>query len=146
MDHEPLTSSTDHFACSAQILAILPESLGRMAQLIGIDNTLAMVDRFGGTSVYIPTVDRCSEDHELADIIGYFELRKLAMEHGPRRLEIPLAHAMMRRIRDMRIHDLARHMTHKSIARRFRMTERTVRNICAQSTNAPAIKQRDLFD
>lgn len=59
----------------------------QLAEVIGVDGTLALVECFGGLEYYVPR--HASETHELARILGQERFARLAGRFGGERIAIP---------------------------------------------------------
>lgn len=62
--------------------AALPPLLREMRDIIGLSPTLALVQRYGGLRIYIPTPANAGPEHPLAQIIGHSGLLALAERYG----------------------------------------------------------------
>lgn len=128
MKVQHLTSNQDS-SCSISE-GLLPPSLQRVAEHIGLPATLRLVEARGGISIWVPTTDRCTPEHYLSRLIGFAALLALAELHGGEELEIPRAVAAVRAVRDARIRE--QYDGGKSqwdLALEYGLTERQIRNI-----------------
>jgi Mor family transcriptional regulator len=81
--------------------------LAELQEVIGLENTLALVETWGGVSLYVP--ETVSENHKIARVIGADAAQELAKVFGRDRLNIPLARDYKRSVRDREIY--SRHQT-----------------------------------
>ena len=103
-----------------------------LSELIGSTNTLKLVDKFGGTPLYVPMTMHA--EHHLALLIGLEAATELSAAYPGENLSIGLSvtgdhhhHAAERR---KEIHRLkAKGLSHRQIARELRTTDRTVRKV-----------------
>lgn len=80
---------------------LLSPLLLELEGLIGLDNTLKLVDRWGGVQLYVP--ETMDENHAIVKLIGMKAAEELATYYGRERLNIPLArnYHRARRNRDL---------------------------------------------
>lgn len=109
--------------------------VAHLVQLIGAEATLALVERWGGTRLYLP--ERPNPDGELWAVVGADAARYLSERYGREQIEVPGARQW--RILIYR----GRGMTHAQIARATGCTERNVRRTLARA--AEGDRQLDLF-
>lgn len=82
----------------------LPETALELIELIGLADTLALVEWRPGRVVYI--AERPLADHEIVQVIGLEKARILAKHYGHDRLTIPMCKAALRAKRDAEIYRL----------------------------------------
>ncbi|MEN9901639.1 MAG: hypothetical protein RL651_303 [Pseudomonadota bacterium] len=110
----------------------LPPNAAKLADLIGSDNVIALIDlarsNGGRCFVYIPVRPRAG--NQIAKLIGIEAAKKLAREYGGQDIEIPKCKAIDRAQRAAEIKRLASDgITHVEIAKRFELCTRQVRNL-----------------
>lgn len=110
---------------------LLPPLLQDFVRLIGLQATMALVERSGGLRLYIPTPDRVSDAHHLAQVVGLDNLRKLADVYGGEdHFQLPKAERALLAVRNARIAaDYSTHKTARQLAAEYRLTERQVTRI-----------------
>lgn len=107
----------------------LPESLQEIAEVIGLDQTLVLVRRFGGCRIYIPA---SVDGHSLVDVLGKDGAHALASIYGGEHVEIPRA---IKAVRDRAIRarfygtDGTDGEGYQDLALAYMLTERQVRRI-----------------
>lgn len=110
----------------------LPPFLYGLSELIGLPNTMKLVEAYGGIGLYVPkTVDA---EHKLARLIGLEVAQKLVQAYPGATLAIALSatgdHAKQGAIRRHKIRELRKQgKSHSQIARELRTTDRTVRKV-----------------
>jgi Mor family transcriptional regulator len=107
----------------------LPESVLDIVGVIGLAKTLTLIERFGGTRIYIPSPDAIDEQHPLGIAIGVAAARALAPLYCTLRPEIPRAADAVRRARNRLIRQEAETASEPKLALRHGLTERQIRNI-----------------
>lgn len=116
----------------------LPDSLLELADYISKDAIMRLVERYGGSTCYVPKV--LPETSELATVIGQDATRALACVFGGGHLEIPKASQLRRTVRNRQI--VQRHqeegLSRRALARAFDMTERHIGNILKEAGALPA--------
>lgn len=118
---------------SAVVQELLPDSLHRLAKLIGLRATMALVEHWGGIRVYIP--EQVEPDHILVEKLGMDATRKLSNAFGSETMDVPRAYhavkaALYRQIRH-EYHQLGKSAA--KLARKYGMTERWVYAIVSTS-------------
>lgn len=106
-------------------------SVHEIVRVIGMSAALALIERFGGTAVYVPHPSRVRPESPLAQAIGMEAACRLAAEWPGSEITIPLALQRLRRERNRAIR--AEKMTVREIARKYGLTMRTVERIRAQA-------------
>lgn len=128
---------------------LLPPVLEKLVNGIGFPATLKVVERWGGTRLYVPKAENIGEEHELAKAIGIAAAHKLARAHAADEkaddwLEVPRAAVYLRRVRDQIIRESYQGTSVTRLARKFGMTRRNVFYIVSRDEPAEDI-QADLF-
>lgn len=112
---------------------LLEPILQQVEALIGLTATLALVQAFGGTKLYIPK-RVLLEDNPLVQSVGMAAAVVLQTEFGGQHdLVIPKAEAFMRHRQDREIRRLRQTLTIGELARRFNLHERTIRKVLARA-------------
>lgn len=111
-----------------------PPILTDLAEQLGYFIAQRLVEHYGGTRVYIPHPERLPPDHPVAVRIGHPIALRLARVYGGRALQVPLAVHELRTARNRSILDCKKSgQSLAEIARRHRVTERTVCRVLAQA-------------
>lgn len=112
----------------------LPSSMQFLADFIGLEATIKIIRRYGGSSLYI---HKTTKPHStLCGYLGETAYQKLISGYGGENLkDIPRACDAIRKARNRRIREWKfAGMTNSSIASRMGITERSVRRILQQIT------------
>ncbi len=111
---------------------LLPYILQDLAELIGLPLTMRLVEQYGGVRLYIPKGE-VADDHELVKLIGREAADKLrGMYGGEPHMDIPLALASVRAVRNAEIKAKRQHASERTLAREYHTTERNIRLICGK--------------
>ncbi|MPT12178.1 Mor transcription activator family protein [Comamonas sp.] len=128
---------------------LLPPLLQEFERLVGLQATMALVQKWGGLRVYFPTPERVTEDHPYATVIGIEALLKLAKEYGGLpHFQLPKAERALQAVRNARIAaDYSTSKTAREIAAEYGLTEgQVVRIVAMLDVKAPIDRrQRALF-
>lgn len=105
-----------------------PGVFQEIRQFIGDEATAKLVARYGGTIIYIPIKLKC--DHPLSQLLGEDTAKKLADEFGGLAVEVPRDLTLQLVQRNNLIQaDRDAGMTQSQLALKYRLTQRTIRNI-----------------
>lgn len=112
----------------------LPETLRLMVQLTDYRTALAISSEFGGAEYKFPRANNVSETHELAEFIGFNNLKKLAQFWNGEKIYIPKPDRYINYLRDERIKQELRELggepkLNKILARKYNVTERWIREV-----------------
>ncbi len=132
-----------HGTCSD----LLPPLLQDFERLIGLQPTMALVQRWGGLRIYIPTPDKVTAEHPYATTIGVPALLQLAREYGGLpHFQLPRAARALQALRNQRIAaDYATDKTARQLAAEHGITEGQVgRIVAALGVTAPTRRRRNL--
>lgn len=121
---------------------LLPGVLPEMVELIGIADTMKIVEEYGGVRLYIP--QDVTPEHPLVLLIGFEHAQKLAEHFGGERPEIPLVTAIMRQARDIEIRNQWPTLSQRQLALKYKTTERNIRLILGKCELDE--KQMQLFE
>lgn len=109
---------------------ILPGVLREMTGLIGLPATMQIVQRHGGTRLWVPAlIETLAPDHKLVKLVGMAAARTLSEQYGGETLEIPKAERALRAIRDKAIREQWPAKSQSQLATEYNLTERQVRTI-----------------
>ena len=112
---------------------LLPKRLRDFVRLIGLPATLKLVERYGGTRLYIPANPHA--EHPLAQLIGLDKLQALSSVYALEdHFDIPKAERALRHLRDQEIREAYKTRSASALAREHGLTERQIFNIvgCAE--------------
>jgi len=126
----------------------LPLLLQDWVELIGLDNTMKMVERWGGVRAYIPQPKSLTPDHWLPQLIGMEAAVALAQVHGGEGPLVPMAARALDKLKEALIRiDIGNGMSVRDIALKHRVHERRVWRIKASADrqNDEPDPQRRLF-
>lgn len=114
------------------VYALLPESLKEIADLIGVESTIILINVHGGTHIYIPHYPQAIIKHPIAVLIGSVSFKILTLRWGGSHLQIPKADTLARLVRNKQIQEDAKTQSRKKLAVSYNMTERAIRDILSQ--------------
>jgi hypothetical protein len=109
-----------------EVLALLPDELRQIAEIIGVDAALKLVIARGGTSLYVPI--EMTADHAIAGLIGMEAGRALSKIYQGEKIEIPRALGWRSAIRDLLIYQQSKTDSQSKLAIRHGLTVRSIRN------------------
>lgn len=113
----------------------LPPVIRELERAIGLVLAMRLVDKYGGTKVYVPKSAELGGEHPLVELLGADAARALTEDRGGEWLGVPRCAAMLRGRRDREV--LSRYerdgKSARAIALEFQVTERTVWRILGRS-------------
>lgn len=115
-----------------------PSRLLEVAEVIGADSALLLVEKFGGISVYVPSPEMLRRDHHLVRELGWDKAMTLCQARGGEHIDVPTLYYA--RAKKQRIVNAVG--SNRAIAMRFGVTEAYVRKLRAGMTEQD---QGDLF-
>lgn len=122
-------------------MQLLPKRLRDFVRLIGLPATLKLVERYGGTRLYVPANPHA--EHPLAVLIGLDKLQALSSVYAMEdHFDIPKAERALRHLRDQQIREAYKTRSASALAREHGLTERQIFNI----VGAPEPDLGSLFD
>ena len=109
-------------------MAAVNAPLGQLVELVGMSAALRLVERFGGTCIYLPHPSRVKLHSPLAMALGLEPVKKLAGTWPQSHVMVPRGRGVtsLRRRRDRAILEDFRTLSVAQIARKYEMTERNV--------------------
>ncbi|MDH4234803.1 MAG: hypothetical protein OEV15_06685 [Gallionella sp.] len=116
------------FALSRSRAANYPGVFQEVGQKIGDEATAKLVAQYGGTRLYIPY--KLKLGHPLCQLLGQEVSQQLSDEFGGMTVEI--SRAVMMQIgqrNELILADRAAGMSQRQLARKYHLTERTIRKI-----------------
>lgn len=111
---------------------LLPPILQDLVELIGLPLTMTLVEKHGGTRLFVPKRD-VTDDHPLVRHIGTKATQKLIDAYGgAEHFDIPLALRALKAVRNAQIRAERPHSSLRLMALKYRTTERNIRLICGE--------------
>ena len=128
-----------------ELLALLPERVVELVDVIGLTAALKLVEAHGGTHIWVPKHARLG--HWLAILIGLEALERLCAYYDSTQVEIPLCAKMLRMIKERAIvAEFEQGASNNQLARKHGTTDRTIRRIRQRAGNAVPVVNLDLFE
>lgn len=128
-------------------IGLLEPLLRDWVRLIGVNATLAIVEKHGGTLLNIPI--KAEENADLVALIGADKAAILGREYGKERPLVPKALDAIRELRDRQIRAQRDHKSMRQLAREWGLGERRIRQITSSDpapVSPPPSPQNRLFD
>ncbi len=112
--------------------------LNKIVEAIGQQAAMKLVENFGGTLIYLPLPKNIHADNEIAKAIGVEAVSQLARAWDfdgdvDRRLEIPRASEQRLALKKNGILRDREHMTERQVARKYNLSQRSIRRIVAEA-------------
>lgn len=120
-------------------IGLLEPILRDFVELIGLEATLVLVERFGGTR--LPIAEKAEKNEELAGAIGREKAAILGRHYGKERPLIPKALPALQAVRNRRIRAELCSMSVRQVALKYKLGERRVFQLLEEQGRTP-----DLFD
>lgn len=119
-----------------------PDSLVRLAEVVGSEAALKLIDHFGGTRAHY-IAREVKPNHPWAQLMGIEAYDALVKEFGGQQIDLPRFH--FRQLKKQTIIDLWENtsLSKRQIALKVRATEGYVHTVTNQLTGRP--RQMDLF-
>lgn len=122
---------------------LLPGCLADIARIAGVPAALAVADRWGGVRLHVPLPTSLHAEHPLVLALGVDAAMRIAEYFAGERLEVPKADEWKLAARNAAIRQAyALGDSQSTLARRYALTERHIRNILGQ--DAPDLNM-DMF-
>lgn len=122
----------------------LPPLMREIARLVGLDALRKLSARWGGVRLYVPLAENLGAEHPIACEIGLDAGLKLANAYGGEQgIDIARCVEAARRLRNAEL--LAQDASQRSLALRYGLTDRQVRNIVRAAREAADEAQGGLF-
>lgn len=124
----------------------LPENLRVIIQLTDYRTAMILIEQFGGSDYKFPPLKTITENHELAELLGFNNLKKLCQYWNGDLVYIPKSDRYLGVLRNKRIEqDLeeigANTEAQKSLAKKYNVTSRWIRQVRHNMLN----KKNDSF-
>ncbi len=132
----------------------LPENLRLIIQLTDYRTAMILIKHYGGSDYSFPPLKSISESHELAELLGFNNLKKLCQYWNGDVVYIPKSDRYLGILRDKRIEqDLAElgadSKIQRELARKYNVTTRWIRSVrknqLSPSMKNKASNQLDMF-
>lgn len=106
----------------------LPQTVKILVNIIGLEKSMLLVDKFGGTQIYIAkTINPMCP---IAKLIGLESLKKLSQEYcRGSYLNIPKANALQIALRNQEIRELKKTLSNREIAIKLNLSSRQITRI-----------------
>lgn len=111
--------------------SLLPPQIRQMSKLIGLPDTLNLLQARGGAPLYIPA--QASENCCWAKSVSRGSFLKLISEHGGQTLDLPKADKVLKQLRDIYIVNACKQKSGRGVARELGLTYRMVKYVKANS-------------
>lgn len=115
----------------------VPAELARIADVIGAEPTLALIEAHGGTRLYVPHA--LTPGHKLIKLLGREAAQRLVAQHGGARLAVPLCKWWVARCYRARGDSIIK------IARRLNASERAVWGYLRGEARGRTVPQMELL-
>lgn len=110
---------------------LLPPLLQEFVRLIGLQSTMALVERFGGLRIYIPL--HPTPEHHFCQIVGYENLVVLSKIYGREdHFQLPKAERALKALRNAKIGSEYGPKSMRTLAHENNLTERQIARILAE--------------
>ncbi len=130
MAYRPHITDARQVFSDDEIIGLMPKNFAYIAKLIGAEASLLMIENYGGTNVFIPHKHALNINHEISRVIGLSKLKILSSQLGNNTIAVPMGSPIWLAMRNRMVRDLASKKESKpKIARKFGVTERTIRTI-----------------
>ncbi|MEO5376239.1 MAG: hypothetical protein H7832_00410 [Magnetococcus sp. DMHC-6] len=106
----------------------LPDSLQEIKEIIGMEGALTLVQRCGGTRLFVPK--KINAQHKLVELLGFERARRLCLHFGGETLLIVRAAKAKRLARNreiIRLYDDGGSV--RNLAKEFNLTERAIYSV-----------------
>lgn len=121
---------------------LLPESLQDLADVIGLENTIKLIDRFPGISLYIP--HKTTDSHVLVTVIGEASAEALCDAFGGNEVRLPKLDSAKRQFKYHTLRKMkSAGCSNRIVAQVLQYSERHVERLASQFRNE---HQLDLFE
>lgn len=127
----------------------LPENLRLIIQLTDYRTAMILIKHYGGSDYSFPPLKSISESHELAELLGFNNLKKLCQFWNGEIVYIPKSDRYLGILRDKRIEqDLAElgasSDIQRQLAKKYNVTTRWIRSVRKnQVSKTPAVSKYD---
>lgn len=132
----------------------LPENLRLIIQLTDYRTAMILIKHYGGTDYSFPPLKSISESHELAELLGFNNLKKLCQFWNGVIVYIPKSDRYISILRDKRIEqDLeelgATAQVQRELSKKYNVTTRWIRQVrknqVSPAENKKQSNQLDMF-
>lgn len=109
-----------------EFLDKLPESLQTIVRLSDLTTALALVQKFGGQNFHFPSRKMINEQHELAKLIGFNNLKQLCQYYDGDTIYLPLAAEYAQFLRAEKIRQDSKTMSTNELSSKYGMSNRWI--------------------
>lgn len=118
----------------ADIIAVMPKTAVELVDVLGLQRTLDLLHRIGGSRPFVPKPGNLSDDSELVRQVGMDAAVELSAVFGGCHIEVPLLISVERLLRNQALRaEFDQGATVNNLARRFGLTNRHVRTVIARA-------------
>lgn len=142
-----ITDATQVFS-DEEIINLMPKNFSFVAQLLGAEASLHLIDAFGGTRIFIPSKHAINVNHTITHTVGLKSLQRLAEQLGKTYIEVPMGTPITIAMRNKAVRDASKKESNTKLARRFGLTLRSIRSILSneEKLKSNADTNYDLFE
>lgn len=126
------------------MIELLTKRANELVDVIGLEATLKLVEHHGGTAIWIPKNPK--PEHQYAVLLGFEAFKKLCAYYGDTAVEIDLCKSVLCEQRHQLIRADSEFLSNRELARKYRTTERSIRQILSKKARAKPKYQLDMFD
>lgn len=112
-----------------EFLDKLPETLKTMVRLTDLTTTLAIMQKYGGCDLKLPTLKMATANHELAHLIGFNNLKQLCQYWNGDMIYIPYAREYAEYLRHEKIRQDSEKLSNDEVAKKYNVSSRWVREL-----------------
>lgn len=113
---------------------LLPPQIRAFIQIIGLPDTITLLENKGGTFIRIPFEAKGSQ---LENIVGYASASKLCEAMGGEKKELPKSDKILTQLRNHAIRNARKSMSASEVALKFNLTRRHVINLTPDESENP---------
>lgn len=135
-----MSSSTEHELTGVDA-RLLPPQMRQLVAIIGLAQTLKLLEARGGTPLRIPKEPNRAE--VLPEILSFEAVCQLAAALGGQKIDLPKCDKIVVQIRNLAIKSARNHKTAPQLAREYGLTRRHIINIAKAAVDD---RQADLFE
>ena len=147
MAYRPHITDAAQVFSDEEIINLMPRNFSFVAQLIGAEASLHLIEEFGGTRVFVPAHHAINVNHAITHAVGLKSLQRLAEQLGKTYIEVPMGTPITIAMRNRAVRDASKKESNAKLARRFGLTLRSIRSILSseEKIKNTVDKNYDLF-
>ncbi|RXS92953.1 Mor transcription activator family protein [Acinetobacter junii] len=126
-----------------EFLDKLPESLKIIVRLTDLSTALVLVNQFGGRNLHVPTTKMINENHELAYLIGFNNLKQICKYFNGDTIYIPKAQDYAQYLRDEKIRQDSQKLNPDQLSKKYNVSTRWIREIIRRGLQPQEVKKDD---